>query len=177
MQKTDHVYQAYCEVLRRELTAASGCTEPIALAYCAAKARQTLGRMPERVRVQVSGNIIKNVKSVTVPNTGGLRGIPAAVAAGIVAGDAERALEVIRDVSEEQQRAIRRMLDTCPIEVEFLPSDDLLDMIVMVQSGGHEAMTRVRHTHTNIARIEKDGQVLEDHMEARRAAGRRTRTC
>ena len=135
MQKTDHVYQAYCEVLRRELTAASGCTEPIALAYCAAKARQTLGRMPERVRVQVSGNIIKNVKSVTVPNTGGLRGIPAAVAAGIVAGDAERALEVIRDVSEEQQRAIRRMLDTCPIEVEFLPSDDLLDMIVMVQSG------------------------------------------
>lgn len=72
MQKTDHVYQAYCEVLRRELTAASGCTEPIALAYCAAKARQTLGRMPERVRVQVSGNIIKNVKSVTVPNTGGL---------------------------------------------------------------------------------------------------------
>ena len=131
MQKTDHVYQAYCEVL------ASGCTEPIALAYCAAKARQTLGRMPERVRVQVSGNIIKNVKSVTVPNTGGLRGIPAAVAAGIVAGDAERALEVIRDVSEEQQRAIRRMLDTCPIEVEFLPSDDLLDMIVMVQSGGH----------------------------------------
>ena len=63
MQKTDHVYQAYCEVLRRELTAASGCTEPIALAYCAAKARQTLGRMPERVRVQVSGNIIKNVKA------------------------------------------------------------------------------------------------------------------
>lgn len=171
MQKTDHVYQAYCEVLRRELTAASGCTEPIALAYCAAKARQTLGRMPERVRVQVSGNIIKNVKSVTVPNTGGLRGIPAAVAAGIVAGDAERALEVIRDVSEEQQRAIRRMLDTCPIEVEFLPSDDLLDMIVMVQSGGHEAMTRVRHTHTNIARIEKDGQVLEDHMEAAQSGG------
>ena len=171
MQKTDHVYQAYCEVLRRELTAASGCTEPIALAYCAAKARQTLGRMPERVRVQVSGNIIKNVKSVTVPNTGGLRGIPAAVAAGIVAGDAERALEVIRDVSEEQQRAIRRMLDTCPIEVEFLPSDDLLDMIVMVQGGGHEAMTRVRHTHTNIARIEKDGQVLEDHMEAAQSGG------
>lgn len=78
---------------------------------------------------------------------------------------------MIRDVSEEQQRAIRRMLNTCPIEVEFLPSDDLLDMIVMVQSGGHEAMTRVRHTHTNIARIEKDGQVLEDHMEAAQSGG------
>ena len=84
MQRTDHVYQAYCEILRRELTAASGCTEPIALAYCAAKARQTLGTIPERVRVQVSGNIIKNVKSVTVPNTGGLRGIPAAVAASSI---------------------------------------------------------------------------------------------
>ena len=89
MERNDALYQAYCAILREELVPATGCTEPIALAYCAAKARHALGRMPDRVRAQVSGNIIKNVKSVTVPNTGGQKGIRAAVAAGIVAGDVQ----------------------------------------------------------------------------------------
>ena len=93
------VYQAYVKILQEELVPAMGCTEPIALAYAAALARRELGCLPQMVTASVSANIIKNVKSVVVPNTGGLRGIQAAVAAGAVAGDADRELEVLAGVS------------------------------------------------------------------------------
>ena len=151
-------YGAYCAILREELIPATGCTEPIALAYCSAKARQTLGAMPEAVRVQVSGNIIKNVKSVTVPNTSGLKGISAAVAAGIVAGDASAGLEVIHQVTERQREEIRGFLERVPIGVEPLESAALLDMIVTVSGGGHEASVRITHSHTHIASIRLDGE-------------------
>ena len=102
MKRTDEKYQAYVKILEEELVPAMGCTEPIALAYAAAKARETLGCLPDKVEIGASGSIIKNVKSVIVPNTGHLKGIPAAAAAGIVAGDASRELEVIAEVSQEQ---------------------------------------------------------------------------
>ena len=95
MERNDPRYQAYVEILKEELIPAMGCTEPIALAYAAAKAREVLGVLPDSVQLQVSGSIIKNVKSVIVPNTGHLKGMEAAVAAGIIAGSAEKELEVI----------------------------------------------------------------------------------
>ena len=96
----DEQYEAYIQILKEELIPAFGCTEPIALAYAASIARQELGKNPSQVRVEVSGNIIKNVKSVIVPNTGGMNGIEAAVAAGIVAGNPEKQLEVIADIRQ-----------------------------------------------------------------------------
>ena len=107
MQPTDLHYQSYVQVLREELVPAMGCTEPIAVAYGAAKAREVLGCLPDKVLVEASGNIIKNVKSVVVPNTGGLHGIEASAAAGIVAGKAELVLEVISQVTDREKQAIR----------------------------------------------------------------------
>ena len=118
MERNDPRYQAYVEILKEELIPAMGCTEPIALAYAAAKAREVLGVLPDSVQLQVSGSIIKNVKSVIVPNTGHLKGMEAAVAAGIIAGSAEKELEVISEVSEEKKSAIRDYLQTVPITIE-----------------------------------------------------------
>lgn len=160
MEKSEIRYQTYVQILKEELVPAMGCTEPIALAYCAAKARETLGCMPERCKVQVSGNIVKNVKSVIVPNTGGLKGIAAAAAAGIVAGDASRILEVIADVTEEQKVEIKNFLETVPIKIEPLESDEILDMIVTLYNGDSWSRVRIANYHTNIVLIEKDGEEL-----------------
>ena len=103
------IYDAYVKILREELVPAMGCTEPIAVAYAAALARKTLGILPETVDIRVSANIIKNVKSVVVPHTGGLRGIAAAAAAGIVAGDADAQLEVLSQVTEEQIAQMKKV--------------------------------------------------------------------
>lgn len=103
---TTETTKAYLSILREELVPATGCTEPIALAYAAARLRDILGVWPERIRAEVSGNIIKNVKSVVVPNTGGLKGISAAIAAGIAAGDAEKILQVISTVPSDRHGAI-----------------------------------------------------------------------
>ena len=103
--------RAYIQILEEELVPAMGCTEPIAIAYAAAKARELLGGLPERVLAEVSGNIIKNVKSVVVPNTGGLRGIEAAAGAGIVAGRADLLLEVISQVTSEEREAIKKYVE------------------------------------------------------------------
>ena len=111
MERTQEEYKKYVSILKEELLPAMGCTEPIAIAYAAAKARELLGQIPEKIEVFVSGNIIKNVKSVVVPNTGGLRGIEAAAAAGAVAGDAKRELEVISSVTEEEKKKIKEYLD------------------------------------------------------------------
>ena len=102
MKKTDEKYQAYIQILKEELVPAMGCTEPIALAYAGAKAREVLGCVPDKVLVEASGSIIKNVKSVIVPNTNHLKGIPAAVTAGIIAGKAEKELEVIAEVTPDE---------------------------------------------------------------------------
>ncbi len=171
MDKTSALYQTYLQILKEELIPAMGCTEPIAIAYAAAKAREVLGRLPGSVWLGVSNNIIKNVKSVIVPNTGGMKGIEAAAAAGIVAGQAGKALEVISEVTEAQKDEMRRFLADTPIRVEAVDNGQIFDIIVRLAAGEHTASVRIAQYHTNIVHVEKDGQVLLDvPVEANAAA-------
>lgn len=175
MERTDKRYSAYIAILREELIPAMGCTEPIALAYAAAKAREVLGDLPDRVLVEASGSIIKNVKSVIVPNTNQLKGIPAAATAGIVAGDPERELEVIAEVSEEKRNAMRSFLDSVEITVEHVDFGHVFDLIVTEWKGESSAKVRIADFHTNIVSIEKDGKVLfEKPMEEEQQDEQRT---
>ena len=160
MNRDSRTYQTYIAILERELVCAMGCTEPIALAYCAAKARAVLGALPERIRVEASGNIIKNVRSVVVPNTGGRKGIAAAAAIGALAGDANAQLQVISGVSPEAVKQLPEYMARTDIEVTSLESDRLLDMIVTVCAGKSTARVRIANEHTNIVLIEKDGEAL-----------------
>ena len=162
MKRSDETYCLLTNILKEELVPAMGCTEPIALAYAAARARALLGRAPERVHVAASGSIIKNVKSVIVPNTDHMKGIPAAVCAGIEAGDADRKLECLAGVSPEDVRRIREALDTLPVQVEFLDSPLTFDMIVTVEADGETARVRIANAHTNIVLEEKNGEKLID---------------
>ena len=160
MTKEDIKYQAYVQILKEELIPAMGCTEPIALAYAAAKAREVLGCLPERVHIGASGSIIKNVKSVIVPNTNHLKGIPAAAAAGIVAGNASKELEVISEVTREQTEEISDFLNKAEIKVEHIDNGCIFDIIVDVFAGNESAKVRIANYHTNIVRIEKNGKIL-----------------
>ena len=160
MEKTDRRYEMYVNILKEELVPAMGCTEPIALAYCAAKARETLGCMPDRCLVEASGNIIKNVKSVIVPNTDGLKGIEAAAAAGIAGGDASREREVVAGVTAEQKTEMKEYLSRNVIDVKPLESEEVLDMIVTVWNGEDVAKIRIAGHHTNIVLVEKNGKIL-----------------
>ncbi len=162
MKNSDKKYQAYLNILKAELVPALGCTEPIALAYCAAKARATLGTIPTKVKVEASGNIIKNVKSVIVPHTGGKKGIAVAAAIGIIAGDENAELQVLSGTTEEQTKALDGYLAATPIEVVSLESDNVLDIIVRVYNGGDEASVRIAGKHTNIVHIEKNGKTIFD---------------
>ena len=161
MIKTDEKYIAYVQILKEELVPAMGCTEPIALAYAAATARETLGCMPDKVVIGASGSIIKNVKSVIVPNTDHLKGIPAAATAGIVAGKAEKQLEVIAEVTKEETHKMKEFLETVPITVEHVDSGLTFEIIVTVYHGDSYAKVRIVNYHTNIVLIEKDGEILK----------------
>lgn len=161
MLRTDSKYQACIQILQEELVPAMGCTEPIAVAYCAALAKKTLGTLPDRVVIEASGNIIKNVKSVIVPNTGLLKGLPAAAAAGIIAGDSDRRLEVISQVTDAQRAAIKEFLDKTEIEVCLAKSPLIFDIVVSVFHGTSYAKVRIANYHTNVVLIEKDGEVLQ----------------
>jgi L-cysteine desulfidase len=160
MQAGSARYWDYIRILKEELVPAMGCTEPIALAYAAAKAREALGTLPHKVRVEVSGNIIKNVKSVVVPNTGGLKGIEAAVAAGIVSGDAARILEVLSGVREEDKPRIEEYRKTHDIQMIPYEGDLVFYISVTVYEGASQARVVIENYHTNIVLIEKDGEVL-----------------
>lgn len=160
MQKTDVKYQAYVQILKEELVPAMGCTEPIALAYAAAKAREVLGCIPEKVEIGASGSIIKNVKSVIVPNTDHLKGIPAAATAGIIAGDASKELEVIANVAPGKTAEMREFLEKTPITVEFVDNGFVFEIVVKVTKGDSYAKVRIVNYHTNIVLIEKDGEKL-----------------
>lgn len=153
-------YQTYVQILKEELVPAMGCTEPIALSYCAGKARDILQTKPKRCLVEVSGNIIKNVKSVIVPNTNGLKGIEAAVAAGIVAGDADKVLEVIANVKEEEIFNIKEYLSNHCIEVRPLDSEHILDIKITLYSDDEYVLVRIIDQHTNIVLIEKNNEIL-----------------
>ncbi|MEQ2455892.1 serine dehydratase subunit alpha family protein [Flavonifractor hominis] len=160
MERSDKRYQAYVDILQEELIPAMGCTEPIALAYAAATARDVLGALPERVRIQASSSFIKNVKSVIVPNTGHLKGMPAAAAAGIVAGVAERKLEVISQVTPEQQEQMRTFLEQTEFELEMLDTDHAFELLVTLYRGEDSVRVHILDHHTNLVGIEKNGQVL-----------------
>ncbi|MBW9172126.1 L-serine ammonia-lyase, iron-sulfur-dependent, subunit alpha [Clostridium estertheticum] len=142
-----------------------GCTEPISIAYASAKAKEVLGHTPDRTIVEVSGNIIKNVKSVIVPNTGHLKGIAAATAAGIIAGNPEKKLEVISDVSNEDKERIKEYLSTFPIEVKLIDTPFIFDIQITVFYKETYVKVRIVNYHTNIILIEKNGEILY-HNEA-----------
>ena len=153
-------YQTYVQILKEELVPAMGCTEPIALSYCASKARDILGTTPTRCLVEIIGNIIKNVKSVIVPNTNGLKGIEAAVAAGIIAGNANKVLEVIADVKKDQIKEIKDYLEHNCIIVRPLETEHILDIKITLFDDDNYAMVRIVDQHTNIISIEKNHRVL-----------------
>lgn len=157
---TRQKYQDYINGLKEELIPAMGCTEPIAIAYAGAIAREHLGCLPERVEIEVSGNIIKNVKSVIVPNTGGLHGIEVAAAAGIVAGDAAKELKVISEVSTEAVAVIHKFLESTPITVNFSDSKKIFDIMITVYGNGHSAYVRICEFHTNIVEIREDDKYV-----------------
>lgn len=177
MEKTNKKYKAYVQILKEELIPAMGCTEPIALAYAAAKAREVLGALPDKVSIEASGSIIKNVKSVIVPNTDHLKGIPAAAVAGIVAGKAEKELEVISEVSKEQIEEIKEFLNTKPIDVKHVDNGFTFEIGVRVSKGAEYAKIRILNYHTNIVLAEKNGIVLfEKKVEGEEETGLTDRT-
>ena len=160
MDKT--LYNAYVSILKEELLPAMGCTEPIAVAYAAAVAARELGCAPEIVEIVVSGNIIKNVKSVVVPNTGGLRGLAAAAAAGIVAGDPDAQLQVISRVTAGDHAKIAAYLKSADFPIRESDSGYIFDIDIRLHAAGHSARCRIADYHTNIIRIEHDGEILRD---------------
>ncbi len=162
MTPNDEKYGLYLQILKEELIPAMGCTEPIAMAYAAAKARAVLGALPEKVDIVISGNIIKNVKSVVVPNTGGMKGIAAAVAVGIAVGNADKQLEVVADVKEEEVHLVAEFMDSCEMTVQKSQSPKLLDIDLTLYKGSEYVRLRITDFHTNIMYIEKNGEVLLD---------------
>ena len=160
MLSSDPRYGNYLKILQEELVPATGCTEPIAIAYGAAKARERLGVLAESVLVEASGNIIKNVKSVVVPNTNSLKGIEAAAAAGIVAGQSDKILEVISEVTPAQRAEIRAYLADHPIVVKPAEGDKVFDILITLHAGNNHVKLRISDYHTHIVYIEKNGEVL-----------------
>ena len=162
MEKSNVKYGAYVKILEEELKPAMGCTEPIALAYAAAMARKVLGEMPDKVVIGASGSIIKNVKSVIVPNTDHLKGIPAAAAAGIVGGDPDKELEVIASVTPEQITGMREFLANTDISVEYVDNGLTFEIVVTLYKGDSYSKVRIVNYHTNIVLIEKNGEKLKE---------------
>ena len=160
MALSNETCRQYTAILHEELVPALGCTEPIAVAYAAARAARELGGPAQEVSICVSGNIIKNVKSVVVPNTGGLRGLEAAAAAGIVAGEADRELEVISNVTPEQRRRIAAYLKQARFAVSRSGSGLIFDIDITLKGAGHSARCRIAGHHTHVVLLERDGHPL-----------------
>lgn len=160
MEAGAEIYNAYVDILKEELVPAMGCTEPVAIAFAAAKARDILGCLPDRVEIEASENIIKNVKSVVVPNTGGLKGIEASAAAGIAAGDADKILEVVSSVDDEGRKKINDFLENKDIRVKKTDSDFTFDLVVKVYKGTSKAVVQITHFHTNIVLIQKNDKII-----------------
>ncbi len=160
MERTSKTYGAYIDILTRELVPAMGCTEPIAVAFCAAKAREILGRMPSHVHIQASGNIIKNVKSVIVPHADGMRGLEAAAAVGILFGDPCRELEVISSVTADEEGSLRERMGEFNIRVSPLESEHILDLVVTVSDGDDSASVHIEDEHTNVVEIISNGRCI-----------------
>lgn len=154
------LYNTYVHILEEELIPAMGCTEPIAIAYAASIARAALGMLPEHVEIHVSGNIIKNVKSVIVPHTGELHGIEAAVAAGLVAGDQQRELEVIADVTEEQIKQIKAYLEQTEITVAQAETERVFEIDLRAEKDGRRVQVKIVDGHTNVVLVRRNEEIL-----------------
>lgn len=152
--------EKFVAILREELIPAMGCTEPIALAYASAKVTEVLGSKPDRLVARCSGNMIKNVRCVTIPNSKGMVGIEAACVLGAIAGDASKNMEVLAGVTDEDRKAAQKMLERKGCVVDFLDSEIPLHFVIEGYSGKNEAMVEVRHSHTNITSIRKNGEAL-----------------
>ena len=164
------IYNAYVKLLHEELVPAMGCTEPIAVAYAAAVAAQTLKVLPQKVYINVSSNIIKNVKSVIVPNTAGLHGLEAAAAAGIIAGRPDQKLLVISQVTDAQRAQIREYLKQAQFTVQEAQSGELFDIHITLEADAHKSICRITGSHTNIVYIQEDGNtVFEKEIEVAKA--------
>lgn len=160
----------FISIIREELVPAMGCTEPIALAYASARGREVLGCEPEQIIARCSGNMIKNVRCVTIPNSGGLTGIEAACILGALAGNAAAGMEVLEKAGEEDRAKAGVLLQKGCCRVEFLDSEIPLHFIIELYASGHSAKVEVRHTHTNIVSIIRDGQAVFE--KTGEAAGR-----
>ena len=158
MELTDFDCSQFIAILEEELVPALGCTEPIAIAYAGAHARALLGKIPDRVCIKSSGNIIKNVKSVTVPNSGNMKGIPAAAAIGIIGGNPDKGLEVLADITEADIARTKEFLEKIPCKVSLLDTVASLHFIVEVFAGSDSASVEIIHQHTNIVRTTKNGK-------------------
>lgn len=169
--KRNKKYTEYIQILKEELVPAMGCTEPIAIAYAAAKAREVLGILPTGCRIEVSGNIVKNVKSVVVPNTGGLKGIEAAAAAGIIAGNPSKSLEVLSDIKENEKPSIKEYQETHEIQVLSYGGDLVFYISVTLFADDSYAKVVIENYHTNIVLVESNGNVL---YQARKETGENT---
>ncbi|HWR43946.1 serine dehydratase subunit alpha family protein [Sporomusa sp.] len=154
------IINSYIEILKEELVPALGCTEPIAIAYAAAKAREVLGCFPEKAVLECSGNIVKNVKSVAVPNTGGLTGIRASLLAGLVGGNPDNQLEVLSEMTPEHIITVKKLLDSNFSEVRLLSTDINLHLLLCLMAKDEYVTVEIKHTHINICKIEKNGQVV-----------------
>ncbi len=157
------VYQAYLDVLKQELVPATGCTEPIAIAYAGAIARKTLGQVPEQVELIVSGNIIKNVKSVVIPHSNGRKGLEAAVAAGIICGRPELELDVLSQTSPEDLQQLDAFLAGNRVQVRPSQAECPFDIQVKLTAGQDNAYVRIIGSHSNVVQVQKNGQPLVDH--------------
>lgn len=173
MERNDTQFRTFLKILEEELIPAMGCTEPIAVAYASAKARKVLAHKPDHIIAEVSSSIIKNVKSVIVPNTGHMKGIAASVSAGTVAGNSEKKLEVLADVRKEQIGEIEEYMKKTPIEVKYLDRGHLFDIIITACYQCETAQVQIQDYHTNIIKISKNHEVLFEaeceHCETHRA--------
>ena len=160
MNKEDSLYSIYVQILKEELVMAMGCTEPIAISYACAKATQVLDHLPDRIVVKASGSIIKNVKSVIVPHTNGLKGIEVAAAAGALYGDADAQLEVLSRATREQIEELPEYVQNTNITVQHIEQGHVFDLEIHVYYEQEHASVRIVDTHTNIVQIEKNWQVI-----------------
>ena len=177
MESNQDCFARYVQILQEELRPAMGCTEPIAIAYAAAKARDVLGCLPDRMLVEVSGNIIKNVKSVIIPHTGGLRGIAAAAAVGAVAGDAAAELAVISQVTPKKVADTAEYLQKTPIDVRCVENGHIFDIAVTAWQGENNAYVRIVDYHTNIVSIHRNGETLLEKTAETQEDGLTDRRC
>lgn len=167
-------YQAYCDILKEELRLAMGCTEPIAIAYASAVARGYMTAEPTEIMIGLSGNIIKNTKSVVVPATGGMHGIPAAVAAGTIANRADLILEVLSCLTEEDVPKMKTMLERCSIDVKELDTTHIFEIFLIMKNEKEEVKVRLLDRHTNLVYVEKNGQVLVRNEQEEEDGGIKT---